>query len=169
MNRFIAQKAWINRLKKHIVGHSKFPEASNGYRWLTEIGQVYLNLAHLCGRLKLTLWILVNLNIFTSRRAARSYDALDHSCSCSHCCCSDFCFFWHWNIFNWYFVFWIVMIFEFFQKLKKSKFSKNQIFKKLKSSKNSNFQKIQFSKKISYFQKKKFKKNKFLKKIKFSK
>ena len=100
---------------------------------------------------------LIFWQVFTSRAAARSYAALDYSCSCSR---SDFCFFQHWNIFYWYFVIWMVIIFQFFENCK---FSKNQIFKKFKFSKkkfkfskkfklskNSNFQKIQIFKKFKF-------------------
>ena len=55
--------------------------------------------------------------LFSSRAAACSYAAL--ACSCSCCCsCSDFCFFWHWNIFYWYLVIGMVIIFQIFQNLK---------------------------------------------------
>ena len=84
---------------------------------------------------------------FTSRAAARSYAALDYSCSDFYfvqtfafyldysCSCSDFCFFWHWNIFYWYFVIWMVIIFLKIEKIKLSK--------------KSNLQKKSFSKKLA--------------------
>ena len=85
--------------------------------------------------------------VFTSRAAARSYAALDYSCcSCSCCSRSDFCFFQHWNIFYWYFVIWMVIIFQFFWKLQI--FKKIQTLKKFQFSKNSNWKKFKLKKKI---------------------